>query len=105
MQIIQAANGCGRFYRLGALRELLGKLLAGTKRIKRVARNRAIQKEDGTKEYGLRETPPRRLVVCAHMGSRGHSGKVSALHVLRPYCMWDSMEADVGDLAVSTLRG
>lgn len=39
-----------------------------------------------------------------YMGSRGHGGKVSALYVLRPYCMWDSMEADVGEFVRQCLH-
>lgn len=36
-----------------------------------------------------------RLMVCAHMGGRCHRGKVSALHAVRPCCVWNPMEADV----------
>lgn len=31
------------------------------------------------------------------MSGHGHHGKVSTVHDLRPNCVWDSMEAIVGD--------
>lgn len=50
------------------------------------------------------ERPQARLMVCAHMGGRGHRGKISALHVLQPCCVWDSMEAGVGGFARQCLH-
>lgn len=43
-----------------------------------------------------------RLTGYAHMGGRVHRVKVSALRVLRPYCVWNSMEVSLSGSVYTT---
>lgn len=47
-----------------------------------------------------------RLVVCTHMGGRGHHGKLSALRVLLPYeyCVRNTTKAEVGEFVMQCVR-
>lgn len=36
-----------------------------------------------------------RLMVCVHMEAMGHRRTAATLHVLRPFCVWNSTETDV----------
>lgn len=89
-------RGLAAYGPLDEVTTLCGTARCNTKRLFRLSQ--------GTRQVMLipaeNESLQAKLMVCTHMDGC-HCGKVSMLHMLRPYCVRHSMEADGGSLSGS----